>query len=698
MRFVRWFGIFAAALICRAAAPAWDTSGNGMLNGAYYFREVIYGVGYSDGALGSADALYGTITFNGAGAYTMTATLLDAATPYLQQGTLSGTYAISASGYGYLSHPLITGASIFGSVGQQGIFVASATSTGYNDLFIAAPLASPSPTVASFKGSYTLAGLDLSGGSPLTNLGYLLQLNPDGAGNLGSPSVSGYEGQYGSQVFTQTLGTTHYIFSNGAAVVTFPNSSTAAIAGQEYLYFSADGNFVFGGSPQSFDMLVGVRAATGTPSFGGLYVQAGLDQDDSGLANGYGLLGSYYGSLNAGGGATIEHQRVFDALLSSAAIDLTYSNSYSLSSGANYSTPFMRYVVGADGIRIGSGIGPYLGINVAVPAAAPQPSSGAVFLNPTGVVNAGSFAPFTEPWVPGELLTLYGSNLAPHPLTVASQAPFPTMLDGVQVFVNNVAAPIYYTTPGQIAAIVPYAANTPVVEIQVVNNSAPSNVVTNFSGLTAPGVLTQSLNGLGYGDVEHADGSLVTPSHPAEAGETVAVYLTGLGAVYPAIPDGSAGPKSPLSQTTNTITAYIDSTSAANSLPATVTFAGLAPEVAGLYQVNLTIPSGATAGDNYLELAGPDSDTFLSLISIAGSPGATTSSTAAASSAPRLAFKSTRTPPSSPALPPARPPLAFGGWRGPGRGIAGPCLAAGGLRLRTVTQTPAAAGRTAHCQ
>ena len=597
-----------------------------MLNGTYYFREVIYGVGYNDGSLASADALYGSITFNGSGIYSITAYLLDAQNGLEGPGTVNGNYWIAASGYGFLSHPVISGAYIFGSVSQQGIFVGSATGAGYNDLFIAAPLASPSPTVASFKGSYSLAGLDLSGGSPLTNLGYLLQLNPDGAGNLGSPSVSIYEGQDGSQVFNQTLGKTSYIFSNGAAVVTFPKSSTAAIVGQEYLYFSPDGNFVFGGSPQAFDMLVGVRTGAGAPSFGGLYVQAGLSQDDSALASGYGLLDTYYGSLNATGGVAIEHQHVYDVLVNSTPYDETFSDSYSLSSGATYSTPSMRYVVAANGIRIGSGIGPYLGINVALPAATVQAQNGAVFLNPTGVVNAGSFAPFTAPWVPGELLTLYGSNLAVHPLTVASQVPFPTTLDGVQVLVNGVAAPIYYTTPGQISAIVPYASTTATVQIQVVNNNVSSNVVTNFSGLTAPGVLTQSQNGFGYGDVEHADGSLVTPGKPAQIGETVAVYLTGLGAVNPAIADGSAGPVSPLSQTTNTITAYLDSTSTSNSVQAAVGYAGLAPELAGLYQVNLTIPAGATAGDNYLELAGPDSDALVSLIAIAGSSGTSSAS------------------------------------------------------------------------
>jgi hypothetical protein len=53
-----------------------------------------------------------------------------------------------------------------------------------------------------------------------------------------------------------------------------------------------------------------------------------------------------------------------------------------------------------------------------------------------------------------------------------------------------------------------------------------------------------------------------------------------------------------------------------------VTFAGLAPGFAGLYQINVTIPSGLTAGDNFLDLAGPDSYNSEALISIAGATSA----------------------------------------------------------------------------
>jgi hypothetical protein len=49
---------------------------------------------------------------------------------------------------------------------------------------------------------------------------------------------------------------------------------------------------------------------------------------------------------------------------------------------------------------------------------------------------------------------------------------------------------------------------------------------------------------------------------------------------------------------------------------ATVAYAGLAPTLVGLYQVNVQIPSGITAGDWYLDISGPDSYTSEAIISV----------------------------------------------------------------------------------
>ena len=131
---------------------------------------------------------------------------------------------------------------------------------------------------------------------------------------------------------------------------------------------------------------------------------------------------------------------------------------------------------------------------------------------------------------------------------VAPQIPFPTTLGNVQVTVNGVAAPIYYVSPTQVSVIVPYGVTGTIAQFQVNNNRTLSNNVTMAIGATAPGVFTVPPGGLGYGAILHADYSLVTPQNPAQIGETVQVYLTGLGAVSPTISDGAAGPSGTLSQ------------------------------------------------------------------------------------------------------------------------------------------------------
>jgi uncharacterized protein (TIGR03437 family) len=606
MKLARLMALLWAATGWQAFAQ-WDTSGNNMLNGTYYFREVIFVS--SSGSVSRGIALYGNISFNGSGTYSINCLVMDSSYGAQQTYTTSGTYSIAASGYGFLSSPIATGASIYGLVSQQGIFVGSTTESGFNDLLIAAPLATPMPTNATFKGSYWLADMDVGNG-----IGSMFQVNADGAGNLGNVSLTGYVDGYGSTVYTQTATAVKYSFSNGAAVVTFPSNSTL-VAGQKYLYFSPDGNFVFGGSPTSWDFLVGVRTASGTPSFGGLYYQAGID-----LASAF---DSYYGSLNANAGLAVGHQRVAD-VLDGAIYGLTYSETYSVASDGTYSNPsVMRYVVGAGGVRIGSGIGPYLGINVALPA--PSFSGSGVFLNPAGVVNAASSAPFTAGVAPGDFITLYGANLAPGTAT-AYTVPFPTTagLDGVQVTVNGLPAPVQFVSPGQISAIVPYAVGSSIARIQVNNNGVLSNVVTEFVNLTAPGVFTVPPGGVGYGAALHGDYSLVTAQNPAQVGETVAIYLTGLGTTNPVIADGSAGPAS--SQTNNTIYVYI------GGVEATVGYSGLAPQLAGLYQINVTVPSGITAGDNPLEILGPDSDAAEALIPV----GSATAGSASSASQPAV--------------------------------------------------------------
>jgi hypothetical protein len=61
-----------------------------------------------------------------------------------------------------------------------------------------------------------------------------------------------------------------------------------------------------------------------------------------------------------------------------------------------------------------------------------------------------------------------------------------------------------------------------------------------------------------------------------------------------------------------------------------VAYAGLAPYLAGVYQVNVTIPTTVSTGDNVIEIGGPDSDNYQALISVG-----TASVTSAAKPAPQ---------------------------------------------------------------
>jgi uncharacterized protein (TIGR03437 family) len=564
------------AVSLAAQGPAFDSSGNGMLTGTYSFRHVLYVLTTVPdangivGDIGEAVAVYGNISFDGNGNYTIANGIVsdsvvgftDDLSCYLANAIcatgvpVGGTYSISSSGFGFITNP-ITEDLIYGLVSANGVFAGSSTETtlAYNDLFIGAPVPSTPPANSTFQGSYTVAGFIPGNGSPLNSADAFFQMNPDGAGNLGTVNITGFSGA-GATPISQSSSAT-YSFSGGAATVNFPLDTTASFyTGTEVVYFSPDGNFFFGGSPtDAYDMIVGVRGTTSTQNFAGLYYQAGIDQNESQLNNGNADLDGYYGSFNAtSDGNIIDHQRLSD--FDSGVQGVTFADSFT----PPVTGPFIgtatsaQYAVGAGGaIRIGQDTWPLLGVSVALQAPSFMPT-GPVYLSPTGIVNAASYAPFTAGISDGELLTLFGSNLAAGNFSAA--APYPATLGGVQVMVNGIAAPVSYVTPGQVSIVVPFEIASAAAQFQVNNNGILSNIVMELVNQTTPGVFTFPGSGLGYGAVVHsADGTSVSPSSPAQPGETVSVFAAGLGSVSPSVTDGDTAPLSAMISTSNTITA-----------------------------------------------------------------------------------------------------------------------------------------------
>jgi uncharacterized protein (TIGR03437 family) len=125
----------------------------------------------------------------------------------------------------------------------------------------------------------------------------------------------------------------------------------------------------------------------------------------------------------------------------------------------------------------------------------------------------------------------------------------------------------------------------------------------------APGTFSQSENGIGSAAALHAStNELITTSNPAQAGEYISLYLTGLGTVTPTIHDGAMGPSSPLSYSdlfdAGSLTVYFnDYTNGMAGNLGNIQYAGLAPTLAGLYQINVQVPtSGLVSGDDvYVE-------------------------------------------------------------------------------------------------
>ena len=594
-----------------------------MLNGTYYFREAVWSIDQEEDQPSDVAALYGTITFSGTGSYNITATLVDVGEEELESVSQTGTYSIGAGGFGFLEDPLQSGVQVRGMV-ANGIFIGSSTeSTGFNNLFIAGQVPSPTPTASNFSGTYTMAymnyplDLEQSEEEGVSDAAFFegaqFTLTPNGSGTANQGNITGYYAGNGTQGTGQASSSLKYTVANGAVVLNFPTSSAATlVAGQEYLYFSPDGNFVFGGSPDQADFMVGVKNTSGSTLSNGIWYNAGVYSDASGgSCSGYDLV-SYYGAFDVASTTDIKHQRLF----SSVCVGASYS---SISTDTNPSTdPTETYTVGDGGtVRIGVGVPPFLGIDVAL--AAPSFSGPGVYLNPTGVVNYGSYAPFTSGVSPGEIITLFGSNLASASTSATSaevSSQLPTILSGTEVLIDGQPAPLYYVSPGQIAAVVPYGVSeftNGIATFEVKNNGAVSNIVSEFVNLTTPGAPTYPVpNGITDAAALRYDAagdppSIITEDNPAEPGDVVSVYVTGLGAVYPEIGDGIPGNQN---ITTNQIVVYIG-----GSAQITPSYSGLST-FPGLYQINFTVPTGLTAGDNFLEIAGPDAFTSEALIPI----------------------------------------------------------------------------------
>jgi uncharacterized protein (TIGR03437 family) len=197
----------------------------------------------------------------------------------------------------------------------------------------------------------------------------------------------------------------------------------------------------------------------------------------------------------------------------------------------------------------------------------------------------------------GTIVALYGEQFT---LAAPQQGAFPltTDLAGTRVFVNDQLAPLFYSSYGQINFQIPYNATTGDGVIRVDRSGQRGNSISvNIAG-RAPRILLYGK----YGIIINQDGSYAIPAnlggHPAKPGDVLVIYAIGLGQTSPAVAEGVAAPGSPLATVSSIVKVLFGGGGfAGDPISVTPMFAGLTPGFAGLYQVNVSVPSGLPPGD-----------------------------------------------------------------------------------------------------
>jgi uncharacterized protein (TIGR03437 family) len=104
------------------------------------------------------------------------------------------------------------------------------------------------------------------------------------------------------------------------------------------------------------------------------------------------------------------------------------------------------------------------------------------------VTNAANFATVTG-FVPGEIITFFGSNLGPAQIqysTVDATGHFGNTIAGCQVIINGVAAPMIYASANQTSAITPYEVAPNITNAQTVMHESSAMEPAATPGILPP--------------------------------------------------------------------------------------------------------------------------------------------------------------------------------------------------------------------
>jgi uncharacterized protein (TIGR03437 family) len=200
-----------------------------------------------------------------------------------------------------------------------------------------------------------------------------------------------------------------------------------------------------------------------------------------------------------------------------------------------------------------------------------------------GVVEGAGFSQ-GRPLVPGGIISLFGSNLAPN-IANASVIPLERSLVQTSVRIGLVDAPLYFVSPDQINAQLPF---------ESVPGDTVSVIITAGGRFTAPQLYPISPAQPGIFQSAATAAVLdeffqtITTQNPAHIGKVIQIFSDGLGFTSPLVATGTQSPsfsdvQLPVTVTIGGVQAHVD-------------YQGLAPGFVGLYQVNVVVPPGVAPG------------------------------------------------------------------------------------------------------
>jgi uncharacterized protein (TIGR03437 family) len=232
---------------------------------------------------------------------------------------------------------------------------------------------------------------------------------------------------------------------------------------------------------------------------------------------------------------------------------------------------------------------------VSVPVSFQVVPKGAPLANYKGVVDNAIFGS-GDAVAPGDIVDVFGEQFLFANIAFSPGVPLATQIAGSSVLVNGRAAPLYFSSYGQIAFQVPLETAVGTAQVQVQRDGLSGNTVSVQVLARAPRILV----------IVNSDGSVPNSAHPAKVGDTLVIYSIGLGPTNPAALTGAPAPEIPLANLITMPTVYFGS-GFIGSIAVTPSYSGLSPDSVGLYQVNATVPEGVRSGLFNVSLIFPDS-------------------------------------------------------------------------------------------